>query len=78
MGDSTFMIHYTYTHVYACARYLPVCASTSARMHTHCVAQDVATPIIIPNFHDQKSNHEIHETIVPQKFGSIQYSQLSI
>ena len=25
------------------------------------------------NFRDQKSNHEIHENIVPQKFGTIRY-----
>ena len=25
------------------------------------------------NFRDQKPNHEIHENIVPRKFGAIQY-----
>ena len=28
------------------------------------------------NFHDQKSNHEIHENIVPRKFGAIRYLHL--
>ena len=28
---------------------------------------------IAPNFRDQKSNHEIHENIVPRKYGAIQY-----
>ena len=40
--------------------------------------QNVATPTIIlnfreENFRDQNSNHKIHENIVPQKFGAIQY-----
>ena len=38
--------------------------------------QNVAMPTILLNFHeenfrDQKSNHEIHENIVPRKFGAI-------
>ena len=33
--------------------------------------QNVATPTTILNFRDQKSNHEIHENIVPRKFGAI-------
>ena len=41
-------------------------------------AQNVATPTIIlnfreENFRDRKSNHEIHEHIVPRKFGAIRY-----
>ena len=54
-----------------------------ACVHVHMIAlvmrmctQNVATPTIIPNFHeenfrDQNSNHKIHENIVPQKFGAI-------
>ena len=38
-------------------------------------AHNVTTPIIMlnfceENFRDQKANHEIHENIVPQKYGS--------
>ena len=41
-------------------------------------AQNIATPTIIlnfceENFRDYKSNHEIHENIVPRKFGAIRY-----
>ena len=41
--------------------------------------QNVATPTTIlnfceENFRDQKSNHEIHENIVPRKFGAIRYN----
>ena len=40
--------------------------------------QNVTTPTMIlnfreENFRDQKSNHEIHENIVPRKFGAIRY-----
>ena len=62
-----------HTHVHASARYPP------ARASAHCAAQHVATPTMSilnfceENFHDQKSNHEIHENIVPRKFGAIRY-----
>ena len=39
-----------------------------------CATQHVATPTITLNFRDQQSNHEIHENIVPQKFGAIRYT----
>ena len=59
---------YRYIHVRVSARYLPSCASA------RCAAQHVATPTMsILNFRDQKSNHEIHENIVPRKFGAIRY-----
>ena len=59
--------------VLAYIRRLPARASASIR--NRCAAQHVATPTIIlnfreENFHDQKSNHEIHENIVPQKIWS--------
>ena len=34
-------------------------------------AHIVTTPTVVLNFRDQKSNHEIHENVVPQKFGVI-------
>ena len=58
---------------YASARYPP------ARASARCAVQHVATPTMnILNFReeklrDQKSNHEIHENIVPRKFGPIRY-----
>ena len=66
---------YRYTHVRASARshYPP------ARASARCATQHVATPTMsILNFHagnfrNQKSNHEIHENIVPRKFGAIRY-----
>ena len=63
---------YRYTHVRVSAHYPP------ARTSAHCAAQQVATPTMsILNFHeenfcDHKSNHEIHENIVPQKIRAIQ------
>ena len=44
-------------------------------------AQHVAMHTIIrnfceENFRDQRSNHEIHENIVPRKFGAIWYVSL--
>ena len=30
------------------------------------------------NFRDQKSNHEIHENIVPRKFGALRYALQSV
>ena len=62
------------TFVRASARYPP------ARASARCTAQHVATPTMSilnfreENFHDQKSNHEIHENIVPRKFGAIRYT----
>ena len=53
--------------------YVPVLA---IRQHAGvcCAAQHVVTPTTsIPNFRDQKSNHKIHENIVPRKFGAIRY-----
>ena len=46
-------------------------------------AQHVATPTTIlnfreVNFHDQKSNHEIHVNILPQKFEAIRYRMLHV
>ena len=64
---------YRYTNVRVSAHYLPLCASA------RCAAQHVATPTMSilsfreENFHDQKSNHEIHKNIVPRKFGVIRY-----
>ena len=51
-------------------------------LHVHTIAlairmctQNIATPTILnfceENFRDQNSNHEIHENIVPRKFGAI-------
>ena len=57
-------------HVCVSVHYPP--SRTSAR----CAAQHVATPTMNfreENFRDQKSNHEIHEDIVPRKFGAIRY-----
>ena len=58
-------------HVRASARYPP------ARASVRCDRQHIATPTMSilnfreENFHDQKSNHEIHENIMPRKFGAI-------
>ena len=46
---------------------------------TPCAAQHLTTPTTILNFceeniRDPKSNHEIHENIVPQNFGAIWYT----
>ena len=52
---------------------MPVLALSAS---TRCAARHIATPTMnILNFReekfrDQKSNHEIHENIVPQKFGA--------
>ena len=51
---------------------------TCVHVRTIALDQNVAMPTIIPkfceeNFRDQKSNHEIHENIVPRKFGAIPY-----
>ena len=65
ISDSSY-VHALVSHAYTYARSRLMCLRI----------QNVATPTIIlkfreENFRDQKSNHEIHENIVPRKFGAI-------
>ena len=71
MKDSTLQVHEPAYVLVTGARYLP------ARANVRCAAQHVAMPIMSilkfreENFRDQKSNHKIHENIMPRKFGAI-------
>ena len=66
-----------------CSLFASLVPSRSACYSAHarcapCAAQHVPMPTIIlifreENFRDPKSNHEIHENIVPRKFGAIRY-----
>ena len=45
-----------------------LCVRCTACSHAHHILN-----FCEENYHDQKSNHKIHENIMPQKFGTIRY-----
>ena len=71
----------TYICTRTCARSPSSYSASACARCVPCAAQHLATPTITLNFYeenirDPKSNHKIHENIVPQSFGAIQYSVL--
>ena len=67
---------YAYVHVHTRTYTCSLVASSCAAMHTAHSHAHHNTKFCEENFHDHKSNHEIHKNIVPRKFGAIRYSCL--